>query len=177
MTFKNIPNKSINDKEGNIHWISRSVAVSFIVVFKTRKDDKIFFLGEKRSAIMPNYVGYWALPGGYLDYNETTLECGIREVFEETGVNLKDKDIKNKFPVDTIFKINSETENVVFTYLHYNDTPLMKATLPQLRLSPEVDEVKWIELMDVPKYEWAFDHLELIKEAANYLRNTVKYSL
>ncbi len=32
-------------------------------------------------------AGYWALPGGHLDYTDKTLKaCGEREVFEETGI-------------------------------------------------------------------------------------------
>jgi 8-oxo-dGTP pyrophosphatase MutT (NUDIX family) len=177
MKFKNVQNESLIDKNGKERWLSRSVAVSFVVVLKSRFNDKIYFLAEKRSVLMPNFVGFWALPGGYLDYNETTLNCGIREVFEETGVDLTDPDIKNKFPNENIFKINSLTENVVFTYLHYSDSISKYELFPQLILSPEVDDLKWIELMDIPKYEWAFDHFDIIKEAANYLRNTIKYSL
>ena len=28
----------------------------------------------------------WALPGGYLEYNEKTEDAVIREIFEETGL-------------------------------------------------------------------------------------------
>jgi ADP-ribose pyrophosphatase YjhB (NUDIX family) len=31
------------------------------------------------------FLGYWALPGGYLDWDETTEECALRELKEETG--------------------------------------------------------------------------------------------
>jgi len=38
-----------------------------------------------RSDAEPNYGGYWALPGGKGDEDETPLECALREASEEIG--------------------------------------------------------------------------------------------
>ena len=34
------------------------------------------------------YKDTWALPGGFMDMNETLLECVVRELKEETGIDL-----------------------------------------------------------------------------------------
>ena len=33
--------------------------------------------------------GTWAFPGGHLEFNESIEECAIREIFEETGIRIK----------------------------------------------------------------------------------------
>jgi len=39
---------------------------------------------------MPNFQGYWNLPCGYLDWDETLYQAVLREVWEETGLILAD---------------------------------------------------------------------------------------
>jgi 8-oxo-dGTP diphosphatase len=35
----------------------------------------------------------WTLPGGKMDYNETIYECAIREVKEETNLDIRDLEV------------------------------------------------------------------------------------
>lgn len=54
------------------------------------------FLLTKRSDTLRSYPGHWVFPGGKIDENETAREGLIREVLEETNINLshKIKDLK-----------------------------------------------------------------------------------
>jgi 8-oxo-dGTP diphosphatase len=36
----------------------------------------------------PPFQGSWAFPGGFLDQGETTRQCAVREMKEETGVTI-----------------------------------------------------------------------------------------
>ena len=49
------------------------------------KDGKIL-LGKRKNA---HGEGTWAFPGGHLEYQESWEECAAREVFEETGIRIK----------------------------------------------------------------------------------------
>jgi 8-oxo-dGTP diphosphatase len=62
--------------------IRPSIGVAVIV----NKDGKVL-LGKRKNA---HGAGTWAFPGGHLEFNESIEECARREVFEETGIHIKD---------------------------------------------------------------------------------------
>ena len=45
-----------------------------------------FLLGERNKK---NYNGYWVIPGGRPEFGETIREAGIREIREETGLDVE----------------------------------------------------------------------------------------
>jgi 8-oxo-dGTP diphosphatase len=44
-------------------------------------------LGKRKNA---HGAGGWQFPGGHLEYNETIEDCAMREVFEETGIRIRE---------------------------------------------------------------------------------------
>jgi len=49
---------------------------------------------------VPRWEGYWTLPGGGLDFGESSEEAAIREVEEETGLLVE---IKSIATIDSLF--------------------------------------------------------------------------
>lgn len=82
MKFNNVENIGITTVKGDIVWKSRSVAVCAVImtsdlkVIVTKRSDKV------------DHCGLWALPCGYIDWNESIHQALIREVWEELGINV-----------------------------------------------------------------------------------------
>ena len=57
------------------------IGVAVIVI----KEDRVL-LGKRKNA---HGSGSWAFPGGHLEFNESIKESAIREVSEETGIQIK----------------------------------------------------------------------------------------
>lgn len=47
-----------------------------------------------------HYKSYWSLPGGWIENGQTPREAALRELEEETGIVLMDKDVRLAFVVD-----------------------------------------------------------------------------
>ena len=70
---------------GTIHYHNPKMVLGSIPVWE--RDGQLQVLLCKR-AIEPRY-GYWTLPAGFMENNETTAEAAIRETQEEAGANIK----------------------------------------------------------------------------------------
>lgn len=114
--------------------------------------DKILFI--KRST--PPFVGYWALPGGRVDPGETVEQTIVREVKEETGLD-----------ITIIRKVGEYHEQGVqagFAYDYYPACFLVKAVGGGIRRQEsEIQEIKLFSFSGIPK-TLAFKHSQMIKD-------------
>lgn len=93
MHFNNTENEHIHFKEGDVVdrdiniWASRSVGIvlSLIVEWNNKRHVLMVQRGEKAA----DNVGWWCLPCGYIDWDESGAEAAIRETWEEAHINLK----------------------------------------------------------------------------------------
>ena len=138
----------------------RHVTVDALLIQK----DKILLIKRADHLVEGNK---YALPGGFLDRDETTSEGILREVKEETGYQGK---IISLFRVnDKPDRKNEDRQNVDFLYLVQ---PEKKVAMHD----NEVKEVKWFDLDKLPKpEEFAFDHYENIELYLKYRKR--KFSL
>ncbi len=74
-------------KDTGIH---RSPGLTVDIIINLFQDDQFrgIVLIERK-----NYPQGWALPGGYVDYGETTEDAAIREAWEETSLDVQLIDI------------------------------------------------------------------------------------
>lgn len=168
--FKSTPNRCIH-YEGEEIWISRSVTV-LPVLFFVSKGIRYVPLG-KRGEDLPDGVGLWGLPGGYLDYDETTTQAVYREVWEELGIDIPQllEDFRFEGDLDHPYEVYStplRRQNVTLKYpimFHLGDAELPKL-MPQVSKG-EVVEARWFEVKAALKMPLAFNHHEVMKECLN----------
>ena len=75
-------------KDGKfIGWFSRSMATA-LYLFCNDKNGVLHVLASERGKGAADFNGYWNCTCGYLDFGETTKQCALRELKEETGVEV-----------------------------------------------------------------------------------------
>ena len=100
------------------------------------------------------YKGCWAFPGGFLNMDETTEQCAIRELEEETGLT-----------IETVHQIGAYSEvdrdprgrTITVAYL-----AIIDKTMPVIGLD-DAAKADWWPLSALPQL--AFDHDEIIADA------------
>ena len=100
------------------------------------------------------FKGGWAFPGGFMNMDETTEQCAIRELEEETGLRLlKVQQIGAYSKVDR----DPRGRTVTIAYLAIVDEPI--AVTGQ----DDAAKAEWWPLSDLPYL--AFDHYDIMQDA------------
>ena len=180
--FNNTENEAVNLPDGRRVWLSRSCAV-VVNVWYIGPDMKPLVLMGKRGPGTPDEQGKWVLPCGYLDYDETLAQAALREVFEETGVDITA--IRNDGEHFTLwdninttgrpYYVNSvPSDDKKQNITHYFGFIFSGGDLPELSTEHcepgEVAELRWVPFDEVGDYDIGFNHLVRIKEFAG-MRN------
>ena len=148
--FKNQPNKVIKSEEDS-HWISRSCVAICLVTWNSK-----FLIVQRGDAVIQS--GKWCLPCGYLDYDETIEECAVREIWEESGLDIRKYiDVNNISPV----YINSDpgatkNQDVCFHFNMKIDSIIEPKT--QIIDLNETLDIKWVTKDELVNYSFAFNH-------------------
>jgi len=82
--------------------------------------------------------GHWTLPGGMLEVGETLAAGVVREVREETGLDVELIEL-----VDLLDRIHREGDRVRYHYVIADY--LCRVTGGQLRAASDADAVRWVE--------------------------------
>jgi len=81
--------------------------------------DNMVLLGKRKNA---HGAGTWAFPGGHLEFNESIEDCAKREVFEETGIHIKN--IRYGTFTNDIFRKDQKHYVTLFVISEYDDGQL-----------------------------------------------------
>ena len=104
------------------------------------------------------YKGCWAFPGGFMNMDETTEECAIRELGEETGLQVTDL-----HQIGAYSKVDRDPRGRTITvaYLAIVDAPV--AVTGQ----DDAAKAQWFPIDALPPL--AFDHEDIMTDAiTNY---------
>lgn len=102
------------------------------------------------------YKGCWAFPGGFMNMDETTEQCAIRELEEETGLK-----VSTVRQIGAYSKVDRDPRGRTITvaYLAIIDKPA------QVTGQDDTAKAEWFPLSALP--ELAFDHVDIMADAIN----------
>ena len=126
-------------------------AVTADCVVVTREAEPKVLLIQR--AIEP-YKGCWAFPGGFMNMDETTEQCAIRELEEETGLKL---DTMHQIGAYSKVDRDPRGRTITVAYLAIIDKPV------QVNGQDDAAKAEWFPINNLPHL--AFDHQEIMTDA------------
>jgi mutator protein MutT len=91
--------------------------------------------------------GKWSVPGGLVELGETTVEAVIREVEEETGLDVAEPELIDV--VDNIVRDENGEVKWHFVIIDY----FVKVKGGKLRAADDAEELRWVPLAEAEKYD------------------------
>ena len=126
-----------------------AVTADCVVITKEAKP-KVLLI--KRGA--DPYKGAWAFPGGFLNMDETTEQCAIRELEEETSMRIQELQ-----QIGAYSKVDRDPRGRTITvaYLAVVEKPT------EVKGQDDAAKAQWFPIDALP--ELAFDHDEIMRDA------------
>lgn len=100
------------------------------------------------------FKGCWAFPGGFMDMDETTEHCAVRELKEETGLAVSDL-----HQIGTYSKLDRDPRGrtISVAYLVIIDSPV------EVTGQDDATKAEWFPITNLPHL--AFDHFDIMQDA------------
>ena len=109
------------------------------------------------------FKGSWAFPGGFMNMDETTAQCAVRELEEETGLQLsKIQQIGAYSKVDR----DPRGRTITVAYLAVVDEHIAVTGLD------DAAKAEWWPINSLPHL--AFDHDEIVSDAITLFHKILK---
>jgi len=129
-----------------------AVTVDAVIVRRKAERNEVLLIRRKHYP----YEGMWALPGGFVDMEETCEEAIVRELIEET--NLKVPELRQMHTFSALGR-DPRGRTISVTFFGISD-PSDSA----VEGGDDASEASWFDLNELPVL--AFDHHEAIQMAA-----------
>ena len=139
-------------------------AVTVDIVIFTLSADQLKLLLIRRGG--DPFRGHWALPGGFVNMDESLEKAARRELEEETGVSGVYLE-----QLYTFGKPDRDPRERVITVAYY---ALVPAEMLNIQAASDAEAVAWFGLGELP--ELAFDHKEIVSMAHERLVAKLDYS-
>lgn len=111
------------------------------------------------------FKGQWALPGGFVNMDETLEQSARRELKEETGLT--------RLFMEQLYTFGDpgrDPRDRVITVAYY---ALVKLTDHEIHAATDAKDVAWFAVSDLPRL--AFDHDQVVATALARLKGKVRY--
>ncbi|ACB74331.1 NUDIX hydrolase [Opitutus terrae] len=138
-----------------------AVTVDGVVFGYDEADLKVLLIQRDQ----PPYRGKWALPGGFVDMNESLEAAARRELEEETGVT--------ELYLEQLYTFGEpkrDPRERVISVAYY---ALVKLADHTVRAASDARNVAWFPVANLPAL--AFDHEEILDVALRRLKGKIRY--
>jgi len=108
----------------------------------------------------PPFREMWALPGGFMEMEETLEEAAGRELEEETGIKAQDL-----IKFDTYDKPDRDPRGRTITQVF---GMIWKSDMGAPEAGSDAMKVQWHDLSELPQL--AFDHADIIQDVIRMIR-------
>lgn len=108
--------------------------------------------------------GLWALPGGFVNQDETVLEAAIRELHEETRLKIPRAVLRGSIKARQVFDHPGRSlRGRTITHAFHFDFPV--GELPRVRAADDADQVRWVPISEALLMEEQFfeDHFHILE--------------
>ncbi len=139
----------------NYEYPRAAITADIIVFLKEKESYKILLIKRAREP----FKNTWALPGGFMDIDETIETTATRELEEET--TLKNIELKQLY---TFSKVNRDPRHRTVSVVFYGFTDKNNCNIIG---SDDASDAKWYNISNLPKL--AFDHKNIINFAIEKL--------
>ncbi|WP_066973201.1 NUDIX domain-containing protein [Methanobrevibacter filiformis] len=100
------------------------------------------------------FKDYWGIPGGFVDYGESTEEAAIREAKEETNININLESLQGVYS-----KHDRDPRGHTIT-IFYNAT----GDFNEMKADSDAKDINIFSYNDLEKISLAFDHNKILKD-------------
>ena len=107
------------------------------------------------------FKDYWALPGGFVDYGETTKHAAIREAKEETSIDIESVKLFNVYS-DPDRDPRRHTVSVFY---------LAHGNFDDAKADDDAKDIGVFTFDCLEGKQLAFDHRKILDEVKEYLEN------
>ncbi|WP_289663651.1 NUDIX hydrolase [Flavobacterium panacagri] len=133
------------------------------IVFGYKNNDLYALLIEQQFGTSEKY---WALPGGLVQNSESLSDAVIRELHEETNVQLTFMEQLYTFGDD----IYRDSRNRVISVAYY---ALVDASNLEIKADTDAERVQWFKIDEIPPL--AFDHNSILQKGIERLKAKLTY--
>lgn len=126
-----------------------SITVDAIIIAESFSMDMILLIQRKFGP----FEGVWALPGGFVEMEETLMDACKRELFEETGI--EDVELNQFFTFDAV---DRDPRQRTISTVFYSRIP----EVIEVNGGDDAARADWFPIISLP--EMAFDHAEIVNK-------------
>lgn len=139
-----------------------SVTVDLVIFTIAENDLKVLLIRRNGQPFKDN----WALPGGFVEIDESLEKAAARELKEEAGVT--------KVYLEQLYTFGDPKRDPRGRVISVSYFALVDAEQQKIRAASDAAEAEWHSVFKPPKL--AFDHKKILEYAVWRLRNKIEWT-